>query len=232
MKILIGLGNPGEKYKYTRHNVGFQIVDAIAEKYSGLNWKKNFQGSYCTCFLEKEKFLILKPETFMNNSGQSVQAITSFFKSKSSDLIIFHDELDLIVGKIKVKLSGGHGGHNGLKSIHQIFGDNYVRVRVGIDRPSDKKSVSSYVLSNFTVSDAQHIERAKSLILSEIPALVSGSFNSFSDNINKKAFRSLKKSDTQMNEPTFADTSESSRDLLSENNKSLSFLAKLLRKKS
>tara|TARA_A100001011_G_C14118383_1_gene760102 strand:+ start:69 stop:767 length:699 start_codon:yes stop_codon:yes gene_type:complete len=232
MKILIGLGNPGEKYKYTRHNVGFQIVDAIAEKYSDLNWKNKFQGSYCTCYLKKEKFLILKPETFMNNSGQSVQAITSFYKSKSSDLIIFHDELDLIVGKIKVKLSGGHGGHNGLKSINQIFGDNYVRVRIGIDRPSEKKLVSSYVLSNFPMSDAQQIERAKKLILSEIPALVSENYKGFSDNIYKKALRSLKKSELQITEPEFAHTSDPSNDPLPENNKNLSFLAKLLGKKS
>ena len=230
MKVLVGLGNPGEKYKNNRHNVGFQIADLIADKYSNSKWTNKFKGSFCTCWLENEKFLILKPETFMNNSGQSVQSLANFYKLKPSDLIIFHDDLDLVVGRIKLKHSGSHAGHNGLKSIHQIFGNEYVRVRVGIDRPKDKKSVSSYVLSDFTTSDAKYIKKAKNLILYGTKALVSDDYNSFNKMTEKKSTQPEEKTNIEVKDLELKGIPDSSIDKLSKTGKSLSFLGKLLKK--
>jgi PTH1 family peptidyl-tRNA hydrolase len=153
MKVLVGLGNPGEKYKHTRHNIGFAVVDEIAKKYSQTTWVKKFNGKFCQCWSEGNKFLLLKPETFMNNSGHSVAAIIAFYKLNINDLIVIHDDLDLEVGQIKIKHKGGHAGHNGIKSIHHAIGEKYTRVKIGIGHPGNKNEVSSYVLSNFTKSD-------------------------------------------------------------------------------
>jgi PTH1 family peptidyl-tRNA hydrolase len=158
MKVLVGLGNPGEKYKYNRHNIGFSIVDKIAEIYSQTTWVKKFHGKFCQCWFNEKKFLLLKPETFMNNSGLSVAAIIAFYKLNINDLIVLHDDLDLNVGQIKIKHKGGHAGHNGIRSIHQVIGDQYTRIRIGIGHPGNRNEVSSYVLSDFTKSDNIQME--------------------------------------------------------------------------
>ena len=185
MKIIIGLGNPGEKYKETRHNIGFEILDAISNKHSQSKWIKRFHGLYCECWSEEQKFILLKPTTFMNNSGKSAASIVNFFKLKPSELIIIHDDLDLKIGQIKIKFSGGHAGHNGLKSIHQAIGDNYVRLRIGIGRPNEKADVSSYVLSKFTKSQNDIIETYKSLVVSELNALINEKYQILISKISK-----------------------------------------------
>ena len=179
MKVFVGLGNPGEKYKHTRHNIGFAVVDEIAKKYSQTTWVKKFHGKFCQCWSEEKKFLLLKPETFMNHSGHSVAAIIAFYKLNINDLIVFHDDLDLKVGQIKIKHKGGHAGHNGIKSIHQAIGDQYTRVKIGVGHPGNKNEVSSYVLSNFTKSDNIAIEALTKSCTAGVNNLISENFTNF-----------------------------------------------------
>ena len=153
LKLFVGLGNPGAKYAMTRHNIGFLAVDQIAGV-NGFNpWRKKFQGQVAEGTLGGEKVVLLKPETFMNLSGQSVGEAVRFYKLSVDDITVFHDELDLAPGKCRVKQGGGHAGHNGLRSIHQHFSPEYQRVRLGIGHPGRKELVSSYVLHDFAKAD-------------------------------------------------------------------------------
>ncbi|NCT13173.1 MAG: aminoacyl-tRNA hydrolase, partial [Rhodobacterales bacterium] len=132
MKLWTGLGNPGAKYAQNRHNIGYMAVDRIAADHGFSPWRAKFQGQVAEGMLGGEKILLLKPETFMNLSGQSVRAAVDFHKLAPADLTVFHDELDLAPGKLRLKAGGGHAGHNGLRSIHAHLGDTYARVRLGI----------------------------------------------------------------------------------------------------
>ena len=138
MKLWVGLGNPGAKYAGNRHNIGFMALDRVAEDHSFAPWRSKFQASLTEGRLGSEKVLLLKPETFMNLSGQSVGEAMRFYKLDSTDITVFHDELDLAPGKCRVKAGGGHAGHNGLRSIHQHIGPHYDRVRLGIGHPGHK----------------------------------------------------------------------------------------------
>lgn len=153
MKLFVGLGNPGGKYAANRHNIGFMAVDRICADHGFGPWKRAFQGQVCDGRLGAEKVLLLKPETFMNLSGQSVQAAASFHKIDAADITVFHDELDLPPAKIKAKFGGGHAGHNGLRSIHAHLGEGYARVRLGIGHPGHKDRVADYVLHDFAKAD-------------------------------------------------------------------------------
>jgi PTH1 family peptidyl-tRNA hydrolase len=158
MKIFVGLGNPGEKYAKNRHNIGFMALDSINEAAGFSPWKAKFQGRMSEGSLGSEKIILLKPETFMNLSGQSVGEAMRFFKLDNQDITVFHDELDLTPGKCRVKTAGGHAGHNGLRSIHQNIGPDYHRVRLGIGHPGNKNLVSGYVLHDFTKTDQDWLE--------------------------------------------------------------------------
>lgn len=158
MKLFVGLGNPGAKYAGNRHNIGFMAVDRIAADHSFSPWKKAHQGLAAEGRLGAEKVILLKPETFMNLSGQSVQAALAFYKLPLSDVTVFHDELDLAPGKLRVKQDGGHAGHNGLRSIHGHLGDGYGRVRLGIGHPGHRDAVAAYVLHDFAKADADWLE--------------------------------------------------------------------------
>lgn len=153
MKVFVGLGNPGAKYAGNRHNIGFMAVDRIAADHGFAPWKRAFQGQVCDGRLAGEKVLLLKPETFMNLSGQSVQAAAAFHKIEPAYITVFHDELDLPPAKIKAKFGGGHAGHNGLRSIHAHMGEGYGRVRLGIGHPGHKDRVADYVLHDFAKAD-------------------------------------------------------------------------------
>ena len=153
MKLFVGLGNPGAKYAGNRHNIGFMAVDRLAADHSFTPWKRAFAGQVSDGRLGAEKVLLLKPETFMNLSGQSVQAAASFHKIDAADITVFHDELDLPPAKIKAKFGGGHAGHNGLRSIHAHLGEGYARVRLGIGHPGHKDRVADYVLHDFAKAD-------------------------------------------------------------------------------
>lgn len=153
MKLFVGLGNPGAGYAANRHNIGFMAVDRIAANHGFAPWRRAFQGLVSDGRLADEKVLLLKPETFMNLSGQSVQAAAHFHKIDAADITVFHDELDLPPAKIKAKFGGGHAGHNGLRSIHAHLGEGYARLRLGIGHPGHKDRVADYVLHDFAKAD-------------------------------------------------------------------------------
>ena len=153
MQIFVGLGNPGANYAHNRHNIGFMALDQIATENSFGPWKSKFQGRISEGRLGHEKVILLKPETFMNLSGKSVGEAMRFFKLGSTDITVFHDELDLAPGKCRVKSGGGHAGHNGLRSLHQHIGADYQRVRLGIGHPGHKDAVAGYVLHDFAKAD-------------------------------------------------------------------------------
>jgi PTH1 family peptidyl-tRNA hydrolase len=158
MKLFVGLGNPGTKYQNNRHNIGFMALDRIADDHGFAPWKGKFQGSLTEGRLGSEKVLLLKPETFMNLSGQSVGEAMRFYKLAAEDVVVFHDELDLAAGKLKYKKGGGHAGHNGLRSMHQHIGETYGRVRMGIGHPGRKDLVSHYVLHDFHKMDQDWLD--------------------------------------------------------------------------
>ena len=158
MKLFVGLGNPGAKYARNRHNIGFMAVDRIAEDHGFSPWRAKFQGLVSEGRLGRERVVLLKPETFMNLSGQSVGEAMRFFKLEPGDVTVFHDELDLAPGKLRLKQGGGHAGHNGLRSIHGHIGPDYARVRLGIGHPGHKDRVAHYVLTDFAKADADWLD--------------------------------------------------------------------------
>ena len=159
MYLLVGLGNPGDKYKDNRHNAGFMVVDQIASDNIMPAFKSKFNGEITEGRIANKKVLLLKPLTYMNDSGISVRKCADFYKIPPENIIVFHDELDLAPSKIKVKQGGGTGGHNGLKSIDAHLGNkDYWRVRLGIGHPGDKNRVSGYVLNDFSKEEQKWLE--------------------------------------------------------------------------
>ena len=148
MKLFVGLGNPGERYKLTRHNVGFMVLDKLIQKSTVESWDKKFDSFFNKIIIDQKNIILIKPLTFMNVSGHAVQKVKNFYGIDPNNIVIIHDDIDLELGKIKLKKGGGDGGHNGLKSIIKLIGSEFNRIRIGIGRP-EKISVSSYVLNNF-----------------------------------------------------------------------------------
>jgi peptidyl-tRNA hydrolase, PTH1 family len=179
MKLFVGLGNPGAKYAGNRHNIGFMAVDRIAADHGFSPWRKAFQGLVSEGRLGTEKVALLKPETFMNLSGQSVQGAMAFWKLPLTDVTVFHDELDLAPGKMRLKQGGGHAGHNGLRSIHGHLGEGYARVRLGIGHPGHKDAVAAYVLHDFAKADQDWLEDLLRGISEGAPALAMGDGQKF-----------------------------------------------------
>ena len=157
MKLIVALGNPGSQYAQNRHNVGFMLADDIVRHHRFSPWKAKFQGQICEGEMNGEKVLLLKPSTFMNLSGQSVQEVLRFYKIEIRDTYVLHDELDLAFTKMRVKFAGGHAGHNGLRSITQHCGDGYFRLRIGIDHPGDKAQVHNHVLGDFSKQEDKEL---------------------------------------------------------------------------
>jgi PTH1 family peptidyl-tRNA hydrolase len=153
MKLIVGLGNPGPKYARNRHNIGFMVLDRIAADHGFAPWKGKHQGAVTEGRFGSDRVVLLKPETFMNKSGDSVGAALRFFKLEAADLIVLHDEIDLAPGKVRWKTGGGHAGHNGLRSIHAHVGPDYARVRLGVGHPGRKEAVPAYVLHDFPKAD-------------------------------------------------------------------------------
>lgn len=159
MWLIVGLGNPGSEYEKNRHNIGFMLADAIADAFKFPPLKSKFKGLYAEGTIAGEKVAILKPQTFMNESGRSAGEAARFYKIPTSNIIVLHDELDLAPGKVKIKIGGGAAGHNGLRSLDDWLDDaNYKRVRLGIGHPGDKARVHGYVLGNFSKEDAKWLE--------------------------------------------------------------------------
>jgi peptidyl-tRNA hydrolase, PTH1 family len=174
VKLFTGLGNPGAKYAGNRHNIGFMALDRIAADHGFGPWKPAFKGLLAEGRLGDEKVLLLKPQTFMNLSGESVQAVLAYHKLPLSDLTVFHDELDLAPGKLRFKQGGGHAGHNGLRSLHAHLGDAYARIRIGIGHPGHKDAVAAYVLNDFAKADAGWLDDLLRGISDGAPALAHG----------------------------------------------------------
>jgi PTH1 family peptidyl-tRNA hydrolase len=158
MLLFVGLGNPGARYAGNRHNIGFMALDAIARAQKAAPWRRRFQGEATEAVIGGERVILLKPETFMNESGRSVAEAMRFFKIPLGDTVVFHDELDLAPAKLRVKTGGGNAGHNGLRSITALCGNEYRRVRMGIGHPGDKSLVHPYVLSDFAKSERDWVE--------------------------------------------------------------------------
>ncbi len=155
MKLFAGLGNPGANYQGNRHNIGFMAVERIAHAHGFSPWRKKFNALISEGSIGSERIMLLKPETFMNDSGRSVGEAMRFLKIAEGDVYVFHDELDLAPGKIKVKIGGGNAGHNGLRSITAHIGNEYWRVRLGIGHPGSKDAVTHYVLNDFAKSERE-----------------------------------------------------------------------------
>jgi len=171
-KIIVGLGNPGPDYALTRHNIGFMAVDAIAAKNAAGGWQRKFKGLCASASCGKQDILLLKPMTFMNLSGESVGEAMRFYKLSPTDVIVFHDDIDLLAGKVKVKQAGGHAGHNGLKSLDAHIGADYWRVRLGVGHPGDRAQVSDYVLGSFNKSDAAWLETLLNAVAQHFPIML------------------------------------------------------------
>lgn len=158
MRLFVGLGNPGSRYAGNRHNIGFKAVDAIARAHAALPWRRRFQGQTSEAVIGSEKVVLLKPETFMNDSGRAAAEAQRFYKLDLGDVVVFHDELDLPPGKLRIKTGGGNAGHNGLRSVTALCGNDYRRVRLGIGHPGHKDLVHGYVLRDFAKAEEPWVE--------------------------------------------------------------------------
>ena len=183
MKLFVGLGNPGAEHAFNRHNVGFMAVDAIAAAHGFPGWRKRFQGVAAEGKLGKEQVLLLKPQTFMNESGRAVGEAVRFYKLDLDDVVVFHDELDLAPGKVRVKTGGGVAGHNGLRSMTAHIGNDYVRVRIGIGHPGRKELVTGHVLHDFAKADNAWLEPLLGAIAKEAPYLAEGAADKFQSRV-------------------------------------------------
>jgi PTH1 family peptidyl-tRNA hydrolase len=174
LSLWVGLGNPGAKYAGHRHNVGFMALDRIAEDHGPAAWRSKFQAQTADLRLEGARIVLLKPQTFMNLSGQAVGEAMRFHKLEPGDVTVFHDELDLAPGKLRIKKGGGHAGHNGLRSIHQHIGPDYARIRIGIGHPGHKDRVAGHVLSDFAKAEGAMLDDLLRGIAEGAPALAGG----------------------------------------------------------
>lgn len=182
--IIAGLGNPGPAYDDTRHNVGFNIIDAIAEEFSFPNFSNKFSSLVSNKIIGPHKITLLKPQTFMNLSGNAVSKIINFYKIDLDNLIVIHDDLDLKLAKVKMKIGGGSGGHNGIKSIDQHLGPNYYRLRIGIGKPQHQKDVSNFVLNKFPKEEEKFIQEIIKNILDNFNLLIAKDLATLMNRVN------------------------------------------------
>ena len=174
MLILVGLGNPGRKYARHRHNIGFMAADMLAARYDLAPTRPRFHSTVRAGTIADEKVLLLKPKTFMNESGRAVGGALRFYKLRARNVVVMHDDLDLMLGKVRVKAGGGHAGHNGLRSIDSRIGQNYRRMRLGIGHPGDRDRVRRHVLSEFDDTELQAVDRVIDAVCEAVPLLVAG----------------------------------------------------------
>src|ERR1700712_3807287 len=184
MRLFVGLGNPGGKYANTRHNIGFMAVDEIARRHGFGPWRRRFHGETSDGTLDGEKVVLLKPATFMNESGNAVQEAAKFFKLSAGDITVFQDELELPPAKVRVKIGGGIAGHNGLRSISSHIGNEYRRVRLGIGHPGVKELVHSHVLSDFAKSDRPWVEALCEAVADAAALLTTGRDSTFQNKVH------------------------------------------------
>ena len=185
MLLLVGLGNPSPENEDNRHNIGFKIISAINQKFGLSKQKPKFKGLLTTGKIGDKKVYAIKPLTFMNNSGICIRELMEYFKIDSKNVIVFHDDLDIELGKVTVKFGGSSAGHNGIESIDKFIGKDYFRVRVGIGRPEKKEMVTDHVLDNFTDDEENSITKSTKNIVEYLPVLIDKKLSLFSNKINQ-----------------------------------------------
>ena len=169
MLLLVGLGNPNLNSTNNRHNVGFLVIDAINEKFKLSKQKPKFKGLLTTGKINEQKVYAIKPLTFMNNSGICIKELIEYFKINVKDVFVFHDDMDLEIGKVKTKIGGSNAGHNGIDSLDKNIGKNYSRIRIGIGRPKNNSTGAEHVLDNFSSDEKQNVEKVTKSIIESIP---------------------------------------------------------------
>lgn len=184
MLLFVGLGNPGAKYAHNRHNIGFMAVEEIARRHGFAPWRRRFQGETSEGTLDRERVILLKPTTYMNDSGRAVQEAANFFKLGAGEITVFQDELELPLAKLRVKVGGGIAGHNGLRSITAHIGNDYRRVRLGIGHPGVKELVHGYVLSDFAKGDAAWVTALCEAVADNAPLLATGRDSTFQNKVH------------------------------------------------
>lgn len=188
MFLVVGLGNPGAEYAASRHNVGFMAADEIHRRYNFSPFKAKFDGLIAEGNIAGEKVYLLKPQTYMNLSGNSVVKAAHFYKILPQNVVVIHDDMDLPIGKIKAKIGGGSGGHNGIKSIDAAISPNYNRIRLGVGHPADKSgdNVANYVLSGFNKTDKQNVEHGIDIVTDLLPIILTKNVAEFSNQLGLK----------------------------------------------
>jgi peptidyl-tRNA hydrolase, PTH1 family len=184
MLLFVGLGNPGRAYAHNRHNIGFMAVDAIAAAHRFAPFRSRFKGQASEGTISNDRVILLKPETYMNESGRAVSEALRFYKIPVSDCLVFHDELDLAPGRVRIKTGGGNAGHNGLRSISENIGNDYRRVRIGIGHPGDKERVHGHVLGDFAKIDAAWVEALCAAIAANAELLTRGDDAGFQNKVH------------------------------------------------
>jgi len=181
----VGLGNPNPNNKNNRHNVGFHVIDAINQKFKLSKQKPKFKGLLTTGTIEEQKVYAIKPLTFMNSSGVCIKELAEYFKIEVKNIFVFHDDMDIDVGKVKVKFGGSSAGHNGIESIDKNIGKNYSRIRIGVGRPKNNSTGAEHVLDNFSTEEQQSMEDVTKNIIESLSSLIKKDLDLFSSKINQ-----------------------------------------------
>ena len=186
MLLLVGLGNPSPNNTNNRHNVGFLVIDAINIKFKLSKQKPKFKGLLTTGQIDEQKVYAIKPLTFMNSSGICIKELIEYFKIEAKNVFVFHDDMDIDSGKIKVKFGGSNAGHNGIESIDKNIGKHYTRIRIGIGHPKNSTTEAEHVLDNFSHSEKQSVEDITTSIIESLPILIKKDLDLFSSKVNQK----------------------------------------------
>lgn len=203
MKVIAGLGNPGQEYSQTRHNVGFMLIDALADRLGITIWQEKFSAQVGEGRIGSEKVLLVKPLTYMNNSGEAIRPLLRWYKLESEDLIVAHDDMDIPAGTMRLRRKGGSGGHNGIKSILEQVDEEFARVRIGIGRPEPGWTVVNHVLAKFPAEDREKIDAAIAELLPAVECIVTEgidlAMNRFNPKKTKKKIEKPEKNDGKEN---------------------------------
>jgi|SRR5262245_9088373 len=184
MLLFVGLGNPGPSHASNRHNIGFMAVQAIARRHEISPWRRRFQGVAVEGNIAEERVLLLLPGTYMNESGRAVAEAANFYKLDAGNIIVFHDEAELLPGKVRLKRGGGNAGHNGLRSVSEHIGNDYHRVRLGVGHPGDKNLMERYVLQDFAKSDWPWVEALCDIVADNVALLIEGKDSTFQNKVH------------------------------------------------
>ena len=186
MLLFVGLGNPNPNNSTNRHNIGFLVIDAINSKFKLSKQKPKFKGLLTTGNIDQQKVFAIKPLTFMNHSGVCIKELIEYFKINAKDVFVFHDDMDIDIGKVKAKFGGGSAGHNGIESIDKNIGKNYSRIRIGIGRPKEEKTGAQHVLDNFSTDEKGNMHEITENIVQSISFLIKKDLDLFSSKVNQK----------------------------------------------